>query len=206
MSAPQRRGPGRPTAVRPGESRRALLAAARTVFTQKGYAAATTREISTHAGVQPANLRHHLGSKAQAFHAVYDDCMGRVASKLELLLSVDPEAAPGHYLRSLRSLVAEDPETVGFLVIAPLERCRCPELQTELGVEPLALEELVRSTIRGWVERGHIEGGVAPDMLADVLIGSIHGTLLYGTLIDPTRDVDGLIATLAQLIDRAMIS
>lgn len=204
MTSP-RRGPGRPAGVRPGDSRRLLLEAASAVFTEKGYAAATTREISERAGMQPANLRHHLGTKAQAFHAVYDDCMGRVASLLDQLFSVDPDAAPGHYLRSLRSLVADDPEAVGFLVAAPLERSRSPELRTELGAEPLALEQLVRSTLRGWAERGHIATEPDPDALADVLIASIYGTLLYGMTIDPTRDVDTLVDTLAELVDRAVL-
>ncbi|MCL3862903.1 TetR family transcriptional regulator [Actinotalea sp. K2] len=51
----------------PSDSREALLGAARDVFAERGYDAATTREIAARAGVDAAMIRHHFGSKSVLF-------------------------------------------------------------------------------------------------------------------------------------------
>ena len=63
-----RRRRGRP---RKGESnaRERILAAATDVFGEHGYDASTTRAIATRAGVDPALLHHHFGTKADLFAA-----------------------------------------------------------------------------------------------------------------------------------------
>lgn len=201
MTPDTRRGPGRPGGATAGDSRAMVLSAARHCFNQKGYAGATTRDISQLAGMQPANLRHHLGSKAEAFQAVYEDCMERVAEVFALLVELDKDASAGAYLRSLGALLAEDAEVLGFLVTAPLERSRYPELQTTLGPSPVALEDLIRSTVRLWAEAGRVAPRVNPDQLADVLIGATYGVVLYASKIDPVLNLNELVDLLARLID-----
>lgn len=63
---PPRRRRGRP---RKGESnaREAILAAATAEFGDHGYEATTTRGIAARAGVDPALLHHHFGTKADLF-------------------------------------------------------------------------------------------------------------------------------------------
>ena len=63
-----RRRRGRP---RKGESnaRERILAAATDEFGEHGYDASTTRAIATRAGVDPALLHHHFGTKADLFAA-----------------------------------------------------------------------------------------------------------------------------------------
>jgi len=50
-------------------TRQALLAAAQDLFGQKGYERATTREIGTAAGVDPALIARYFGSKADLYLA-----------------------------------------------------------------------------------------------------------------------------------------
>ncbi|WP_433329712.1 TetR family transcriptional regulator [Spirillospora sp. CA-294931] len=61
------RGPGR----RPGptETREAILASARALFTEKGYNGASLRAIARDAGVDPALVHHFFGSKEGVFVA-----------------------------------------------------------------------------------------------------------------------------------------
>lgn len=65
---PVRRRRGRP---RKGESdaRERILAAATDEFGEHGYDASTTRAIAGRAGVDPALLHHHFGTKADLFAA-----------------------------------------------------------------------------------------------------------------------------------------
>jgi AcrR family transcriptional regulator len=62
---------GRPRA---GESdaRERIVSAAVHEFSEHGYDAATTRAIAARAGVDPASLHHHFGTKADLFAAVVD--------------------------------------------------------------------------------------------------------------------------------------
>ncbi|MER7014657.1 TetR family transcriptional regulator [Saccharopolyspora sp. NPDC000359] len=62
---PKRRG-RRPSGV---DTKAALLAAAREVFTEQGYDAATVRAIAAQAGVDPAMVNHWFGGKAGLFSA-----------------------------------------------------------------------------------------------------------------------------------------
>jgi AcrR family transcriptional regulator len=57
------------TGRRPGtpETREAILSAARTAFSARGYTAASLREIAASAGVDPALVVHYFGSKRGLF-------------------------------------------------------------------------------------------------------------------------------------------
>ena len=55
------------------KTRRALLDAARTIFTTQGYAATSTEEIVLRAGVTRGALYYHFRDKAAVFGAVFDE-------------------------------------------------------------------------------------------------------------------------------------
>ena len=59
---------------RPGESRtrHAILEVAREEFAQRGFDNATVRQIASRAGVDPAMIAHHFGSKQQLFLAALE--------------------------------------------------------------------------------------------------------------------------------------
>ncbi|WP_377269945.1 TetR family transcriptional regulator [Peterkaempfera sp. SMS 1(5)a] len=71
--APARRR-GRPTGSRAGapETREAILAAARSEFAARGYAKASIRGIARTAGVDPALVHHHFGTKEKLFGAALE--------------------------------------------------------------------------------------------------------------------------------------
>src|SRR5258707_12215400 len=78
-----RRGPGRPSGVDAGETRAALLGAARTVFSERGYAGAGIAEIVARAGVSAPVLYHHFAGKADLYLAVAADVYDEGLSALE---------------------------------------------------------------------------------------------------------------------------
>ena len=72
MTTPAAPGPRRGrTGRRPGseDTRATILAAARDTFAERGYDAATIRDIAARAGVDGALVHHYFGSKQQLFLA-----------------------------------------------------------------------------------------------------------------------------------------
>jgi AcrR family transcriptional regulator len=65
---PARRGRGRPRAGS-SDARAKILEAASEAFAHQGYDATTVREVAAAAGVDPALVHHHFGSKADLFGA-----------------------------------------------------------------------------------------------------------------------------------------
>ena len=60
---------------RPGDpavTRQTILEAARTAFAESGYEKVTIRAIAAGAGVDPALVHHHFGSKQELFVAAHD--------------------------------------------------------------------------------------------------------------------------------------
>ena len=73
-------------------TRSALSAAARQLFTERGYAATSTSEIVERAGVTRGALYHHFAAKDELFRAVFEQLEGEVTRRVaeEALTSADP--------------------------------------------------------------------------------------------------------------------
>jgi AcrR family transcriptional regulator len=73
-------------------TRTALSAAARQLFTERGYAATSTTEIVERAGVTRGALYHHFAAKDELFRAVFEQLEGEVTRRVaeEALTSADP--------------------------------------------------------------------------------------------------------------------
>ena len=59
--------------ARTAETQRALLDAAREVFTEQGFADASIADVVERAGSSVGSLYHHFGGKSELFIAVWQD-------------------------------------------------------------------------------------------------------------------------------------
>lgn len=107
------RGERRTQAERSEATRTALLAAARRLFAQRGYAAVGTEEIVREAGVTRGALYHHFDGKPELLAAVYEQLESEIAQ--ELTETLVPGAS---VLSTLRAGGA-----------AFLDHCLAPEVQ-----------------------------------------------------------------------------
>ncbi len=73
-------------------TRTALVAAARHLLTERGYAATSTTEIVERAGVTRGALYHHFAAKEDLFRAVFEQLEGEVTEHVaeEALTGADP--------------------------------------------------------------------------------------------------------------------
>jgi AcrR family transcriptional regulator len=103
-----RRGPGRPPGPPSGDTREAILEAARGEFAGKGYDGASVRGIARTAGVDPSLVHHYFGSKEQVFVAAmrlpFDP-----AERMPQVLAGDPSRL-GERLARLFLAAWADPE------------------------------------------------------------------------------------------------
>jgi AcrR family transcriptional regulator len=125
-----RRGPGRPSGAGTGETRAGLLAAARAVFSERGFAGAGIAEIVARAGVSAPVLYHHFAGKVDLYLAVAGDVYDEVLSALEA-------AAGGRggfrerfdaVLAAAADLNEMDPTIGGFANAMPADLRLTPEL------------------------------------------------------------------------------
>jgi AcrR family transcriptional regulator len=80
-----KREEGRPAGLKAEQSqatRAALIAAARELFAERGYAAVGTEEIVRSAGVTRGALYHHFAEKRALFEAVYEDVEREVVERI----------------------------------------------------------------------------------------------------------------------------
>lgn len=73
-------------ARRPGNRRAVLLEAAARCFLDKGYAAASMRDIAARAGMQPGSIYYHFASKAELLFAVHEAGMSRITAAVTAAL------------------------------------------------------------------------------------------------------------------------
>jgi AcrR family transcriptional regulator len=95
-----------------------LLATARKLFAEKGFEAASIREITSGAGANLGAVTYHFGSKQALYHAILEQVFGDMAQRIEVAA-----ALPGPADRRLRAIVhaffeffAEFPEAPRLMI------------------------------------------------------------------------------------------
>jgi AcrR family transcriptional regulator len=168
---------------RSAATRGALVAAARRLWSERGYATVGTPEIAAAAGVTRGALYHQFADKAALFLAVADavegDVTGRVGAYVAASGATDPAAA------------------LHAAVDGWLEACEEPEVRQILlldgpvvlgwdGFRDMALRHALGLT-EGLLQAAIDAGQLAPQptrALAHVLIGALDEAAMYLTTSD----------------------
>lgn len=168
----------RTQADRTAATRAALIAAARTLFAEQGYAAIGTQTIAAQAGVTRGALYHQFAGKAELFTAVFEqveeELMAEIGSAMSEVAVTDPikalEVGAGLWLKLCaaphvhRIVLIEAPAVLGW------EQWREAGQRYALG--------MVESLIAAAIESGAVpEQPVRP--LAHVMVGAIDEAAMY---------------------------
>lgn len=181
-------------------TRNALIAAARALFTERGYDAVSTEEIVRVAGVTRGALYHHFGGKAELLEAVYERLEAESTERVaRIVLGSDLESP----LEAMRAGIE-----------AFLDECAKPELrQIALHDAPAVLGwdrwreigaanglGLIEASLSAAIEAGEIRPlPVRP--MAHVLLGALdEAAMLVARSEDPTSraQVTTVLVTLLQ--------
>ncbi|WP_246170876.1 TetR family transcriptional regulator [Pseudonocardia hierapolitana] len=146
-----------------GDTRAALLDAARVVFAERGYDGATVRAIAERAGVDPAMVNHWFGGKEPLFVAA-------------LNLPVDPAAA-------LNEVLPGDPELLAERILGRFLQLWDTTGGAQLAtlIQSIASHDAAASLLREFITRVlviKVVATVAPDR--PELRATLCGTQLFG--------------------------
>lgn len=191
----------RTQAERTEATRSALIAAARPLFAQHGYAGVGTEEIARAAGVTRGALYHHFDGKRELFEAVYErieiELAERIASGALQANATSPLAAMKAGAEMFL-LASTEPETQQVVLLdgpSVLGWDRWREIATEHGLG------LIEATLQAAIEAGEI-GSQPVRPLAHVLMGALdEAAMLVARADDAERMRAEVGRTLGALLD-----
>jgi AcrR family transcriptional regulator len=186
MTSPRAAGkPGSRRSEHVADTRKSLVAAARKLFAERGYAATGTEDIVAAARVTRGALYHHFRDKADLFQAVMGECAQEMAERLVEQETRRAEEHPGDVWQLLRT---------GFQSF--LDACNDPDFQRIVLVEgPAVLGHSAWDTL---VEQhGYV-------LLAEALTEAIQEGRIQELPVPPlTRMLASLISEASLYIARA---
>ncbi len=149
---------GRPPRVKAYDTRRRILDIARGVYAERGYEAATNKEIADLAFMTTAALYYHFPSKRDLYLAVHEDARDQVYTRFEEVL--DPTDSFTDQLLSIlmatHDLNAEDPTLAQFLAAARTDMKRRMDLQQALLERASHRDQFFERIIDSGVRSGEI--------------------------------------------------
>jgi AcrR family transcriptional regulator len=197
-----RRPATRTQAERSQSTRAALMAAARPLFAERGYAGVGTEEIVRAAGLTRGALYHQFGGKRHLFEAVYEQIEHELAERIgsAALAAADPLQAMQIGIEMFLDACLE-PEVQRILLIdapAVLGWERWREIGAEAGLG------LIEATLQAAIDAGTIKAQpVKP--LAHVVMGALdESAMVVARADDPGATRIEVAAALRSLLDGLM--
>jgi AcrR family transcriptional regulator len=179
------RGPGRPPAAKAAETRERIIQAAREVFSELGYDAATFQAIAIRADLTRPAINHYFASKRVLWREV-------VEQTNTMIVSAGRARAQGEtsLLGRLSSFVAaamqadsEDRSAAAFLVTSVLETQRHPELRGDEHDSLNSSRAFVSWAVNDAIERGELTTDTDINYLVEMLVAVMWGMGFYAGFV-----------------------
>jgi AcrR family transcriptional regulator len=179
---------------RRAHTRAALIAAGRTLFSERGFAGAGREDIVEHAGLTRGALYHHFASKEDLFAAVYEEVERDLCDAVIVAAAGSSDPVEGLRLGAFAFLDAAATPDVRRIVLLDGPAVLSPEVQHEIA-QRYGLG-LVREALRAADAAGRLVVGPV-DLLAPVLLAALHEA---ATSIADGEDADGMRAVVESLL------
>ncbi|WP_166906119.1 TetR/AcrR family transcriptional regulator [Mycobacterium sp. DL440] len=179
-------------------TRSALVAAARSLFVERGYAAVSTGDIARVAAVTRNALYYHFPTKEAVFRAVYENVEGELAQR------VIPAAQAHDTIRG--QLEAGIEEFLNGCLDPTVARVSVLQAPAALGFAQM--REIDNRNYLGALHDGirtAIEAGELPDLPVDTLASMLIGALDEAALLIATAEDPAAARRDAGLVARALV-
>lgn len=194
---------GRPPASDSAVTRERILGAARRIFAESGYEAATFQAIAMEIGLTRPAINIYFPNKS----ALYGEVVNRAGNTvLEAVRAA--EAAPTlgeqvlEFIRVAFRSQDADPALAGFLVQSAMEARR-----VDPDSDPaLIIERFVGDAVAAAIERGELGSDADTDALTDTLTGVLWGAAFQvSRRLQPDRvRADRMLGQLDALLDHGV--
>ncbi|MEZ0339134.1 TetR/AcrR family transcriptional regulator [Mycobacterium sp. pV006] len=196
------RGPGRPPAAKAAETRERIVRAAREVFSELGYDAATFQAIAIRADLTRPAINHYFSSKRilwaevvqQTNAAIVSAGIARAHDHTRL---VDRLVA---FLTTATQVEVDNRSAAAFLVTSVLETQRHPELVDDEHDPLKNSQQFVRWAVDDAITRGELSTDTDVEQLVEMLVAVLWGLGFYAGFIGDQDKLGAVIHKLELLL------
>ena len=196
-------GSGSPPAAKAAETRERILRAAREVFSELGYDAATFQAIAIRADLTRPAINHYFASKRVLYQEVVDLTNAlMIASSVELAQrEITLTGRMRAFVQSALQVQGQDRSAAAFLVTSVLESQRHPEL-SQAGNDSLEfVRSFVASAVKDAVRSGELRADIDVDAAAEMLVASLWGLGFYAGFVGSQERLAAITDHFLQLLD-----
>jgi AcrR family transcriptional regulator len=186
------RGPGRPPAAKAAETRERIVRAARQVFSELGYDAATFQEIAVRADLTRPAINHYFKSK----NALYQEVVERTNDMI-VLQSVQKAGEATTLIEQLEGFInaavgadVSDRSAAAFLVTSILESQRHPELKRDDHNALVGTRQFLTRAITGAIERGELTTNAPVGPLVEMMTAMFWGMGFYAGFVGNHEELE----------------
>jgi AcrR family transcriptional regulator len=200
------RGPGRPPAAKAAETRERIVHAAREVFSELGYDAATFQAIAIRADLTRPAINHYFANKRVLYTEVLEQTNALVVAAARA--RAEGETA---FLRRLSTFFVaamqaetQDRSVAAFLVTSILEAQRHPEL-SQLEHNPLTnAREFVTWAVTDAIERGELTTETDVTTVVEMLVAVMWGMGFYAGYVGSHDELAAVLNRLELLLSNKL--
>jgi AcrR family transcriptional regulator len=196
------RGPGRPPAAKAAETRERIVRAAREVFSELGYDAATFQAIAERSDLTRPAINHYFASKRVLYREVIEQTntlivqAGIEKAKGEASLLGQMEA----FLAAATQADSADRSAAAFLVTSVFESQRHPELRETEHDGVRDTRAFLTSVISRAIQRGELPRTTTVGPVVDLMLAVLWGMGFYAGFVGNHEELEAVAMQLRRLM------
>jgi AcrR family transcriptional regulator len=196
------RGPGRPPAAKAAETRERIVRAAREVFSELGYDAATFQAIAIRADLTRPAINHYFANKRLLYKEVVEQTNAMVVSS-GIARAQGQTSLLGRlsaFFSAAMQADSEDRSAAAFLVTSVLESQRHPELSQDDHDSLKNSRAFVSWVVNDAIEKGELTTDTDIPQLVEMLVAVMWGMGFYAGYVGSHNELESIVDKLELLL------
>ncbi len=190
------RGPGRPPAAKAAETRERILQAAREVFSELGYDAATFQAIAVRSDLTRPAINHYFQSKRLLYREVVEH-----TNAVVVRAGMEKARSQPTLLKRLSAFFSiavqadsKDRSVAAFLVTSVLEAQRHPELSQDEHDSLANSRAFVQWAVSDAIKTGELTTETDVPTLVEMLVAIMWGMGFYAGYVGSHDELEAVVA------------